>query len=100
MNCAPAATQISCPECKDPLVILLRLEMTSMVTAEVRFDLSAVWDHVGEHLATETGLGDAAPTARHCRQQKHPHGVHLWETAEGAAGAVTGLWYCPGGEPQ
>jgi hypothetical protein len=40
------------------------------------------------------------PAARHCGQQKRPHGVHLWETAEGDAGAVTGLWYCPGGEPQ
>lgn len=42
-------------------------------------------------------LSETTPAALHCGQQRQPHGVHLWETAEGAAGAVTGLWYCPGG---
>lgn len=54
---------------------------------------------VGEANAAKlmADLRDAAPAARHCGQQRQPHGVHLWESAEGAAGAVTGLWYCPGG---
>lgn len=42
-------------------------------------------------------LAETTPAARHCEQQRQPHGVHLWESTEGAAGAVTGLWYCPGG---